>query len=194
MKARRGFTLVEVMVALAILALTMTLAYRATAALADGEQRLSAESARWRSLDVAMARLEADLREAVPRSVRSADRRLPAFTATTDESGNAVVEWSRAGAEFSIEPGIAGQRIGYRLASGRLEVLYWPALDNPGTTTPAAYALAEEVAAFRLDYLAADGQWLPSWPTFGETEIPRAVRARLVLASGEPIERWFALR
>ena len=39
---RRGFTLIEVLIALAILAVVAVLAYRATAALADGEVRLTA--------------------------------------------------------------------------------------------------------------------------------------------------------
>jgi general secretion pathway protein J len=194
MNRQRAFTLVEVLVALAILALTMTLAYRATAALADGEQRLAAETNRWRALDAALVRLEADLRQAVPRAGRSGDGRFPPFAGVADDAGNGVVAWSRAGAEYAAEPGIAGQRIGYRLAAGRLEVLYWPELDNVESAQPAAYALAEDVAAFGVSYLATDGRWIAAWPAFGEPDIPRAVRVRLVLAGGETVERWFALR
>jgi len=53
---RRGFTLVEVLVALVILAVVALLAYRATAAMTDGEARLAAESERWRTLDRFFAR------------------------------------------------------------------------------------------------------------------------------------------
>ncbi len=190
----RAFTLVEVLVSLAILALTMLLAYRATAALADGESRLAGESARWRSLDAALSRLESDLRQAVPRAVRHGAQREDAFVAAVGSDGNSRLVISRAGPEFSREPGIAGQRIGYGLASGELQVLYWPELDNVESAAPAAYALADGVAGFRLDFLTASGAWLPTWPLFGEVSVPRAVRVRLVLASGEAIERWFVLR
>ncbi|HEX2389997.1 MAG TPA: prepilin-type N-terminal cleavage/methylation domain-containing protein, partial [Casimicrobiaceae bacterium] len=44
---RRGFTLVEVLVAIAILALVALLAWRATAAMTDSETRLNEESMRW---------------------------------------------------------------------------------------------------------------------------------------------------
>jgi general secretion pathway protein J len=190
----RAFTLVEVLVALAILAITMLLAYRATAALVDGESRLSAETTRWRSLDATFARLESDLRQAQPRTVRTGERREPAFAGAPGPDGNSALVFSRAGPEFSIEPGIAGQRIGYRLAGERLEILYWPELDNLANTQPSAFTLQDEVAAFRVEFLSNVGTWTPRWPAFGESDVPRAVRVRLTLASGEAIERWIALR
>jgi general secretion pathway protein J len=190
----RAFTLVEVLVALTILAITMLLAYRATAALVDGESRLDAETTRWRSLDATFARLESDLRQAVPRTIRTGERREPAFAGGPGPDGNSALVFSRAGPEFSVEPGIAGQRVGYRLARERLEILYWPELDNLATVEPAAYTLQDEVAVFRVEYLDSMGTWSPRWPAFGESDVPRAVRVRLTLASGEAIERWFALR
>jgi len=192
--AAAGFTLVEVLVALAILAITMLLAYRATAALAEGESRLAGETARWRSLDAALARLEADLRQAVPRPVREGERRAPAFVIADAADGNSAIVMSRAGTEFAQEPGIAGQRIGYRVADGRLEIVYAPGLDNVTGAPAAAYAVVDGVASFRVEGLRSGGDWSPRWPAFGEPDVPRAVRVRLVLASGEPIERWWALR
>ena len=67
----RGFTLVEALVAIAILGLVALLAWRATAAMTDSEARLAHESARWRELDAVVARVEADLRAALPRRARS---------------------------------------------------------------------------------------------------------------------------
>ena len=60
---------------------------------------------------------------------------------------------SRAGPEFSLEPGSAGQRIGYRLRDGAVEVLYWPHLDQPAGVAPTAYALAGGIARFDIAYL-----------------------------------------
>jgi len=63
----RGFTLLETLIALAILAVISTLGYRAVSALVDSEAQLTSESLRWRTLDALFARLESDLRQALGR-------------------------------------------------------------------------------------------------------------------------------
>src|SRR5205807_9023813 len=55
---RPGFTLLEVLIAVAIVAVIALLGYRALAALSDAETRLAAEATRWRTLDLFFARLE----------------------------------------------------------------------------------------------------------------------------------------
>jgi general secretion pathway protein J len=189
----RGFTLVEILVALAILALTAVLAWQATSALVDGEVRLSTEAARWRALDHAFARLEADLRQALPRGVRTASGAEAPWIAAIEAHGGSAVVFSRAGPEFDSEPGSAGQRIGYRLRDGALEVVYWPTLDRSRDEST-VYRLIEGVAGFRVEHFASTGQWMTAWPRFGEAALPRAVRVVLTLASGEIIERWFTLQ
>jgi general secretion pathway protein J len=190
----RGFTLVEVLVALAILAITAALAYRGTAALVDGEVRLTSEATRWRTLDAVFTRLEADLRQAQPRPVRVGAAREPAWLAATEAHGSSAIVFSRAGPEFDADPGAAGQRVGYRLRDGALEVVYWPGLDRAQGTRETAWTLVRGVTRLRIEHLDADSGWRDTWPRFGEPEIPRAVRILLVLDSGEAIERWIALR
>lgn len=189
-----GFTLLEVLIAIAIVALLALMGYRALAALSESESRLSIESARWRTLDLFFARLEADLREAVPRAARNGSAREPAWLAAADAAGNGALAFSRAGPEFAIDPGSVGQRLGYRLRNGSIEVLYWGGYDHPRDSEPAAYALLSGVTQFRLSYLTATGRWVESWPVAGEADLPRAARVAVTLASGEEIERWLALR
>lgn len=191
---RSGFTLLEVLIAIAIVALLALMGYRAVAALSESESRLSTEAARWRTLDLFFARLEADLREAVPRTARSGAVREPAWLAGVDAAGNGALAFSRAGPDFAIDPGSAGQRIEYRLRNGSVEVLYWPGYDRSRDSEPAAYALLAGVMQFRLSYLTATGRWVNTWPLAGEADLPRATRVAVMLASGEEIERWLALR
>ena len=192
--AGRGFTLIEVLIAIGILALIATLGYRALAALSDSETRLATEAVRWRTLDLFFARVEGDFRQAVPRPARLSDARAPAWIGVADAAGNSALEFSRAGPEFVLEPRSAGQRLGYRFNNGTVEVLYWASLDRPRELEPTAYTLLDGVGRFELAYLARDGSWVAAWPLPGESELPRAIRVRLTLASGERIERWLALR
>jgi len=197
-RRRRGFTLVEALVAVAILAIVALIAWRATAAMSDSEARLAGETARWRHLDALLTRIEADMREAIPRTVRhGASPEVAWSAAPADDAGNTSLVFSRAGPAAVDEPGGGGQRVGYRLRGGRIEVLYWPRLDNVATKDPAAYALADGIARFRIRALAPDGRWSDRWPVPGtdpRDPLPRGVRVDIELADGSVVERWIALR
>jgi len=191
---RSGFTLLEILIAIAIVALLALMGYRALSALSESESRLSAEATKWRTLDLFFARLEADLREAVPRPARSGAAIEPAWLAAVDAAGNDALAFSRAGPDFAIDPGSVGQRLGYRLRNGSIEVLYWPGYDRPRDGEATAYAPLSDVTQFRLSYLTATGIWVDNWPIGGDADLPRATRVIVTLASGEEIERWLALR
>lgn len=194
MQKRAGFTLIELLIALAILALVSTLAYRAVASLTDSEAQLAAEGVYWRNLDAFFARLEADARAAVGRDARIGARTEVAWSGSVDEAGDAELKFSRAGPEFTVETGSGGQRIGYRLRNGAIEVLYWPYLDQPATVAPQPYALVAGITRFRVRYLDALGSWRDRWPALGEPAIPRALKVALTLGDGQVVERWLALR
>jgi general secretion pathway protein J len=190
----RGFTLIEVLLALLILAVIAVLGYRAVSSLSDSETKLSNEATRWRTLDLFFSRLEGDLRQAMPRPARFGDARMPAWIGSADVNGNSTIEFSRAGPEFVLEAGSAGQRLAYGFHDGTVEVRYWASYDRPRNVEPTAYPLVADIAQFHLSYLTRSGEWSDVWPLSGEADLPRAVRVQLALASGESIERWLALR
>ena len=189
-----GFTLVEVLVAVAILALVATIAWRGTAAMTDAEARLAAESGRWQQLDAFVARFEGDVRLASPRSARRGTNREPAWWTSVDGAdGDSTLIFTRAGPDALDEPGVGGQRVGYQLHDGRIEVSYWPHIDNPVATAAATYALVDGVARFRVLNLTREGTFTDRWPAAGETPLPRALRVEITLADGSVIERWLTL-
>jgi general secretion pathway protein J len=189
----RGFTLIEALLALAIFGVIAVLSYRATASMSEGEARLSAEAARWRSLEALFTRFEADIRQAIPRSARAGSQREAAWVGTTFDGHPALV-FTRAGSEFAIEPNASGQRLGYRLNGTTLELAYWPAIDHDAAARPAIYPLVDAVAGFDLEYLTRAGVWRNRWPMLGEAELPRAVKLTLTLDDGSRIDRLFTLR
>ena len=190
----RGFTLIEVLLALLILAVIAVLGYRAVSSLSDSETKLSNEATRWRTLELFFSRLEGDLRQAMPRPARLDDTRMPAWIGSADVNGNSTLEFSRAGPEFTLEAGSAGQRLAYGFHDGTVEVRYWASYDRPRNVEPTAYPLVADIAQFHLSYLTRSGEWSDVWPVSGEADLPRAVRVQLALVSGESIERWLALR
>ncbi|HEV2220972.1 MAG TPA: type II secretion system minor pseudopilin GspJ [Casimicrobiaceae bacterium] len=192
--AARGFTLVEALVAIAILGVVALLAWRATDAMTRSQAQISRETRHWQQLDAVFARMEADMRRAIPREVRMPALQ-PAWSAVpADAEGDTLLAFSRAGPYSVDEPGAAGQRVGYDLRRDRLEVMYWPQLDDPTGAAPVAYTLADGVARFRVLQLTGSGAWSATWPRADEDAIPRAVRVELTLEDGSLITRTLALR
>jgi type II secretion system protein J len=118
----------------------------------------------------------------VPRGVRAGAGREPAWLGSAAGEQSALV-FTRAGSEFSLEPAPAGQRVGYRLRDGTIELAYWRELDHSESAQPIVYPLVADVAAFQLEYLTREGAWRDRWPLLGEADIPRAVRLSLTLAT-----------
>ena len=188
-----GFTLIEALLALAIFSVIAVLSYRATASMAEGEAHLSAEAQRWRTLESLFTRLEADIRQAIPRGARAGAQREPAWVGTTFD-GHAALAFTRAGSEFVQEPGASGQRLGYRLNGSTLELAYWPAIDHEATAGPRSILSSAASPGFDLEYLTRAGLWRNRWPLLGEDDLPRAVKLTLTLDDGSRIDRLFSLR
>jgi general secretion pathway protein J len=187
-KARAfGFTLLEVLVALAIMATLSVTAYRALSGMLDGEARVAQERDRWRDLDLFFARFEHDVGHMLPRAYSLGDTAFPAVFLRGD-----TLAFVRG------TPGEPPRRIGYRFREGTIELLYWPGLDAPGATDPVAYGVASDLAGWHVRFANREGIWLDSWGNAGpqqdDAPLPRAMHVALDLADGTRVERVFALR
>jgi general secretion pathway protein J len=197
----RGFTLLELLVAMAVLAIVGALGYRGLNSILDAEARLQAESRRWSDVSLLFSQLSEDLTMAVGRTSRDdADRTSPALLLTGSSgapspAGSAQLMVTRLGIGESSASQSAPRRVGYRLRDGTLEYLVWPDLDAAPGSTPAAYELLGDVAELHWQALDADGRWASDWPvTRPAAALPRAVSMRIVLAGGGEITRILPLR
>ena len=111
-----------------------------------------------------------------------------------NSTGRDAVTTMRAGPDFSVEPGTAGQRIGYRLAGTRVEIVYWPQLDNVDDERAVAYPLVDGVRGLRIAAQGAAPAWQTRWPIGGDSAVPRAVRVELELDDGTTVDRTVTLR
>jgi len=138
------------------------------------------------------ARFEQDVQLAAPRPVRTASGSAPAWLGRPDTMPGPRLEVSRfASAEGVDTP----RRVAYALNEKQeIELWLWPGLDVAPDALPARYPVLSGVTKFEFQYLNADLAWVGAWPTSPrDAAIPRAVRLRIVLASGEEIVRVFAL-
>ena len=190
--ATRGFTLIELLTALLILALLALMSYRGLGAVLDARAHVGQETEKWRRMAAFCARFEQDVQLAAPRPLRAASGSVPAWLGRSDTTPGLRLEFSRFASAEGLD---APRRVGYGLTERQeIELWLWPGLDMAPNALPARYAVLNGVTKFEFHYLNADLAWVSAWPTSPrDTSIPRAVRLRLALVSGEEIVRVFAL-
>ena len=188
-----AFTLVELLVALAIFAIMSGFAYRALTAMLDSREALRKESRKWRDVALVVGRLERDLGAALPRRVWGANGTplAPLSSALDANSGPEGLSLTRAGSALLENTLSAPQRIGWRLREGSVERLTWSAADAAPREEPVPTAVLTSVTALAFRFLDPKSlEWRTSWGLPGSEEgLPGAVEMTLTLASGERIVR-----
>lgn len=207
----RGFTLVEVLIALAVTAFVAAAAYAGLSAVIDGVETTRAVARRTEDLNRAFMILSRDLRQFAPRPVRDEFGELePAL------SGGPLAPFpltlTRTGWHPSAEqPRSHLERVSYYLEDEALWRLSWPVLDRASSVEPVRVRLLDGVEGLELRFLdrldrltggrgsAIDSRnWERSW--IREVGVgtplptpPVALELRLELAGRGELRRLYAL-
>lgn len=197
----RGFTLIEVLVALSIFAILSVVGYRGLSSLIQVKERLADENRKWQQLMLFYDRFEMDVRQTVNRPSRSREDVLePAWVGHPTFAGDdgAQLLFSRLG-----DPGQSGflmdtRRVGYRLHDGAIELLIWPSVDLAPGARPEVFKALQGVSQLSITYITTEGNRLADWPEPNARKdearyLPAAVEVGLRLESGEVVSRVFAL-
>lgn len=186
----RGFTLLEVLVALVLLALFAATSYKALDAVLAAERHAAGEMAHWRGLALAFGRIKTDLANAVSGiEARHGWRR--GLAAGRDDTGAPYLDLDRMLPEDQ-SGGV--QRVGYRYAGGTLFRRVWRE-NAPATQPPVQTPVLEGLAGLAMRCLDAEGEWRADWsPEARGGQLPRAVEMEFRFASGEALRRVFLLR
>ena len=188
-----GFTLLELMVAIAIFAVLSVLAYGGLRHLLKLEEGIRNASAQAERIRFAVLMLEQDLEAAAPRSVRDAlGEREPALRAGLDGE---LLALTRAVALVPGEAGVALRRVRYRLENGALYRDTWAELDRTPATPLASRRVVGGVAGVRLRFVDGD-QWREFWPvqdgSAGLDSVPAGVEFVLEFDDGRSVRRVLA--
>ncbi|MDD3484666.1 type II secretion system minor pseudopilin GspJ [Azovibrio restrictus] len=183
----RGFTLLEILVAVSLLAIMAVLAYRGLEAMQRSTAHVEQSARRWQDLARALERFARDLQQPAARPGRQEDgSAAPPWWGRPGEGTQPQLTLSRLGNE-----GMDTQRLAHRWHQGRWEMLFWPSPESPAGDFQ-AYPLLEGVELLELQYLDSRQQWHASWPVDtgpNANPFPRAVRLHLRLAEGGDLER-----
>lgn len=183
MSRQRGFTLLELVAALAIFALMSVMAYGGLSALLRTSEGLDESYQRLNDWQGAVHRMRLDLDQVRDRPIRDEFGDIqPAFY--SPESGR--IEFTHGGKRNPLLlPRSSLERVGYFLdTDGRLMRLSWLNLDRGQSEEPLRLPLLNDVETLEWRFLQDNDEWAETWPPLsfdgtggGAVPMPRAVEA-----------------
>ena len=161
----RAFTLIEVLVALAVFGILSMLAYATLGSTLSNADYLTDRMDRLQSIQRAMRYLTTDLMQSAPRPVRSelGDSYTPALYSTL--SGDFAIELTHMG--WSNPAGLPRstmQRVAYRIEEGTLLRYHWIVLDRTYSNEPIVTELLDDVDSLYFRFFDPSGESSEIWP------------------------------
>ena len=192
----RAFTLIEVLVSLAIFAILAALCYGALSRTMDSAELLNNRMDRLQAIQRTIRLLSEDLQQLSPRPIRDefGDGFGPALD-TSFQSGFALELTHGGWSNPIVLPRGTLQRSAYRLEEDELIRYHWMVLDRTLANEAVDVALLDGVESLLFRFLQDNGQWTEQWPplerpgALGARQRPRAVEIILTLSGEGEIRR-----
>jgi general secretion pathway protein J len=174
----RGFTLLEVLVAMFVFAIVALMAYGGYNQLSRQDEIVDRNASRTRAIQSTVQRMSEDFAMIEPRPVREplGDSLDPALRA--DKRTETLAELTRSG--WSNPAGVTRstlQRVAYRVQDNKLERAYWNALDRTMSAEPTSAVLLDQVRTVSFRFMDQNQSWHEQWPPLGYSG-PDALRLR----------------
>lgn len=192
----RAFTLIEVLVSLAIFAILSALAYGALAQTLDSVEFLNERMDRLQAVQRTIRLLSEDLQQLSPRPIRDelGDGFGPALD--TDFQSGFALELTHGGWNNPIVlPRSTLQRSAYRIEDDELIRYHWNVLDRTLANEALSITLLDGVESILFRFMQTNGEWTEQWPPqdrpgpLGARQRPRAVEIILTLTAEGEIRR-----
>lgn len=160
-----GFTLIEVLVAVAIFAILAAFAYGTLGRTLASAEFLNQRTDRLEAVQRTMRFLTLDFQQLAPRPVREQLGDVVSPALVTDVTSEFAVQLTHAG--WNNPAGLPRgtlQRVAWRLQDGELVRFHWTVLDRTLDNEPLARVLLDGVESIAFRYLQDNGEWTDQWP------------------------------
>ncbi|MBT8128468.1 MAG: type II secretion system minor pseudopilin GspJ [Gammaproteobacteria bacterium] len=159
-----GFTLLELLVAVAVFAILSAMAYGGLRNVIDNSRQTEASMERLQQVQLAMLKLTRDFTQLTQRSIRDEYGNTRGYI-LAGEGGDIFIEFSRGGRRNPAEMLRSNlQRVAYKLEDNTLYRLHWPHLDRTQEMEPYENPLLEEVENASVRFLDDNNEWHNDWP------------------------------
>jgi general secretion pathway protein J len=198
MKNKSGFTLLELLIAMAIFATIAVISYRGLSSMLKTGKAVELDATRLKEVQTAMLFMQRDLLQSVNRPIREEYGSVIAALRSNDQ-GNVLLEFTHGGRRNP-----AGflrsslQRVGYGIDDDENLIRYiWPVLDRSQDTKAAKHELLSNVDDIKFRFLNASNTWEDSWPPITTSNkvipMPHAVEISIDLKDWGRIKRLIVL-
>ncbi len=175
-RTQRGFTLLELLVAVGVFAVMSVMAYGGLKAVLDSREQTDAQAKRLAAVQLTFMRLERDIEQMIDRRIRDEyGNEIASLLAVSDR--DAVVEFTHAGwSNPTNAPRSHLQRVGYTLKDKQLLRAYWLVLDRAQDSKPIQTVTLDEVKSMEWRFMDNAGNWQTQWPAASAADSPDAAR------------------
>jgi len=191
---QRGFTLIEVLVAMAILAVVIMATHQILDSTTKAKEASDDKIAELNGLQTAFRLMDQDFSQMTQRTVRN-------------EAGDAQEQYLLAG-RYVLESQYDGiafvrdgwvnpinllsrselQAVGYRVLDDNLERVYRVYVDQLDNMEPRVQVVLKGIEELKFEFLDANNEWQEQWQI---KALPKAVAVTLQQIEAEPIRRVF---
>lgn len=195
---QNGFTLLELLVALAVFSLVSVVAYSGLRTVLQSKQQSDLRADRIQQLQAAILMMERDFSQFVPRPVRDEYGDESGVVQTSDYGAQQIAFTHGGYPNPTAMSRSTLQRVAYGLEEEQLVRFSWRVLDRAQNSEAYQVVLLEGVRELSLRYLDENSEWQNEWPPAGlnpddEAPVPKAVEVTLALTDMGEIRRLFPL-
>ena len=195
-KKQIGFTLIEVLIAIAIFAILSVLAYGGLSSVIESKQQTEDALTRLRQLQLTMTKLQRDIEQVSAREAKD-EFGGSLLKLSSGQDSELLIQFTRNGWRNPAELTRSHlQRVAYKLDEDKLIRMTWPYVDRAQDAQAIETLLIDNISEIKFKFYDSES-WSDNWPKQSafaadeEHDLPRAVEVTIKMGDWGEIVRLF---